>query len=100
MLLAIPVLGVLDRTLFLVFRSEHYLSVLMCIALGPWIAGSKVVWLAIWWWAATSKLDATSPRWCVADAATGVRARGRVAVRDLLELQPWAERAAGRAVAR
>lgn len=53
----VPLLGLLDRTLFLVFRSEHYLSVVFCLLSADWIAGSKVVWLAIWWWAATSKLN-------------------------------------------
>jgi hypothetical protein len=61
-LVLIPILGVLDRTLFLVFRSEHYLSVLICLLAGAdWIAGSKAVWMAIWWWAATSKVNRHFP---------------------------------------
>ena len=55
-------LGALDKTLFLAFRSEHYLSVLICVLFAEdWIAGSKWVWLAIWWWAATSKLNLHFP---------------------------------------
>ncbi|MEQ1567729.1 MAG: DUF3556 domain-containing protein [Myxococcota bacterium] len=57
----VPVLGVLDKTLFLVFRSEHYWSVLICLLFPDWLAGVKVVWLAIWWWAATSKVNAHFP---------------------------------------
>ncbi|MEN0064743.1 MAG: DUF3556 domain-containing protein [Myxococcota bacterium] len=54
----VPVMGLLDKTLFLVFRSEHYLSVIVCLLAGAdWIAGSKLVWMAIWWGAATSKLN-------------------------------------------
>jgi hypothetical protein len=63
-LAVIPALGVLDKTLFLAFRSEHYLSAMVCLlfAADPqWIAGNKVVWLAIWWWAATSKLNRHFP---------------------------------------
>lgn len=60
-LVLIPILGLLDRTLFLVFRSEHYLSVLVCLLFADWLAGAKVVWLAIWWWAATSKVNAHFP---------------------------------------
>lgn len=60
-LLLVPLLGLFDKTLFLVFRSEHYLSVLVCLMFTDWIAGSKVVWMAIWWWAATSKLNVHFP---------------------------------------
>ncbi len=60
-LLLIPILGVLDRTLFLVFRSEHHLSVLLCLLFPDWLPGAKVVWLAVWWWAATSKVNAHFP---------------------------------------
>ncbi|MEQ1504265.1 MAG: DUF3556 domain-containing protein [Myxococcota bacterium] len=60
-LIAVPVLGLLDRTLFLVFRSEHYLSVLVCLLFADWLPAAKVVWLAIWWWAATSKVNRHFP---------------------------------------
>jgi hypothetical protein len=52
----LPLLGLLDKTIFLAFRSEHYLSVAICmLAASDWIAGSKWVWMAIWLWAALSK---------------------------------------------
>ena len=42
----IPLLGVTDTTLFLAARAEHYWG-------GLWLSGCKVVWWAIWFWAAT-----------------------------------------------
>ena len=58
LLVLVPLMGLLDKTLFLVFRSEHYLSLVVCLLAGAdWIAGSKLVWMAIWWGAATSKLN-------------------------------------------
>jgi hypothetical protein len=54
----LPLLGLTDKTLFLAARAEHYDSALICFLFpGAWIAGSKVVWVAIWLWAATSKLN-------------------------------------------
>jgi hypothetical protein len=61
-LVLVPVAAILDKTLFLVFRSEHYLSVLVCLLFpADWLAGAKVVWMAIWWWAATSKVNRHFP---------------------------------------
>ena len=58
----IPVLGLLDKTLFLAARAEHYLIALICFLFaGEEIAGAKIVWLAIWWGAATSKLNRHFP---------------------------------------
>lgn len=58
----LPILGVCDKTIFLAARAEHYHVVLVC-ALFPasFLAGSKVVWAAIWLWAATSKLNRHFP---------------------------------------
>jgi len=56
-LILLPILGLADKTIFLAARSEHYLSVVICLLFADWIAGSKFVWMAIWWWAATSKLN-------------------------------------------
>ena len=58
----LPILGICDKTIFLASRAEHYYSALIC-ALFPasFLAGSKAVWLAIWWWAATSKLNRHFP---------------------------------------
>jgi len=59
--LLIALLGVTDKTLFLAARSEHYWVALVCLTAASrdtlWISGCKVVWCAIWFWAATSKLN-------------------------------------------
>jgi hypothetical protein len=58
----LPILGILDKTIFLAARSEHYLIALICF-LFPYdtISGLKIVWLAIWWGAASSKLNLHFP---------------------------------------
>jgi hypothetical protein len=57
-LVLLPLLGLTDKTVFLASRAEHYYSVLVCFLFPrDWIAGSKVVWMSVWWWAATSKLN-------------------------------------------
>jgi hypothetical protein len=54
----LPILGLTDRTLFLVARAEHYYTTVLCFLLaGDWIAGAKAVQLAIWFWAGVSKLN-------------------------------------------
>jgi hypothetical protein len=57
----IALLGVTDTTIFLAARAEHYWVVLVCLAVaggdGVWLSACKVVWCAIWFWAATSKLN-------------------------------------------
>lgn len=54
----LPVLGVLDRTVFLAARAEHYLTTVACFLFaGNWIAGAKAVQLALWFWAGVSKLN-------------------------------------------
>lgn len=54
----LPVLGVLDRTLFLAARGEHYWTTLVVLVFAsPWIAGAKLVQLALWFWAGMSKLN-------------------------------------------
>ncbi len=64
-LLLLPILGILDKMLWLVARSEHYFVVIACIALAPgedlWISGAKLTWCCIWFWAATSKLNRHFP---------------------------------------
>ncbi|MCB9760403.1 MAG: DUF3556 domain-containing protein [Alphaproteobacteria bacterium] len=58
----LPVLGLTDKTLFLASRAEHYLSAIVCLLfVDDWIAGSKLVWVAVWMWAATSKLNPHFP---------------------------------------
>ena len=57
----LPILGVADKTLFLCARAEHYWVALVCLAAAAaddvWIGACKVVWVCIWFWAATSKLN-------------------------------------------
>jgi hypothetical protein len=54
----LPVLSLSDKTMFLVARGEHYFSLAVCFLFADdWIAGSKCVQLAIWFWAAFSKLN-------------------------------------------
>lgn len=61
----IPLLGITDKTVFLAARAEHYWVALVCLAFAAegtlWISGAKLVWLAIWFWAATSKLNQHFP---------------------------------------
>ncbi|NNL66809.1 MAG: DUF3556 family protein, partial [Myxococcales bacterium] len=60
-LLLIPLLGVLDKTVFLAARGEHYWVALVCLWAAAddarWIPACKVVWCFIWFWAATSKVN-------------------------------------------
>ena len=60
-LVLLPVLGIADKTLFLASRAEHYYSALVIFLFPDWIAGSKVLWVAVWMWAATSKLNSHFP---------------------------------------
>ncbi|HWU87967.1 MAG TPA: DUF3556 domain-containing protein, partial [Kofleriaceae bacterium] len=54
----VPVLGVADRTVFLALRAEHYwTTVVVFAATADWIAGTKAVQLALWFWAGVSKLN-------------------------------------------
>jgi len=57
----IPLLGVSDKTLFLAARAEHYWVALVCLTVASgdalWISACKVLWGAIWFWAATSKVN-------------------------------------------
>ena len=58
LIVLVVLLTLRDKMMFLVFRSEHYLSMaIVFLFAADWIAGSKVVWMAIWWWAATSKIN-------------------------------------------
>ncbi len=60
-LILIPLLGVMDKTVYLAARGEHYYVALVCLwvasADDAWISASKVLWCSIWFWAATSKLN-------------------------------------------
>ncbi len=60
-LVLIPLLGVMDKTVFLAARGEHYYVALVCLWVASanelWIAACQVLWCAIWFWAATSKVN-------------------------------------------
>ena len=52
------ILGLSDRAQFLASRPEHYLIALVCFAFPTsTLPALKWVWFAIWFWAATSKLN-------------------------------------------
>lgn len=54
----VPILGVLDKTLFLCARGEHYWTSIMVFALASdFIPGAKGVHAALWFWAGFSKLN-------------------------------------------
>lgn len=54
----VPLLGVLDKTLFLAARAEHYWVTIVCfVATAQWLPGAKAVQLALWFWAGVSKLN-------------------------------------------
>ncbi len=54
----VPALGILDETVFLAARAEHYWTTIVCFAFASdWIAGAKAVQLALWFWAGFSKLN-------------------------------------------
>ena len=58
LVILVPVLGVLDKTIFLAARGEHYWVTIVCFAFaGNWVAGAKAVQLAMWFWAGFSKLN-------------------------------------------
>lgn len=60
--LLLPVLGILDRTIFLAARGEHYWIAVLCFLFPEdALAGSKWVWWGVWFWAATSKLNRHFP---------------------------------------
>ncbi len=60
--LLLPVLGLIDKTIFLSARAEHYWIAMICLLFPlDTIAAWKWVWLAIWWGAATSKLNRHFP---------------------------------------
>lgn len=54
----LPVLGVLDKTLFLCARGEHYwTTVLIFVLSSNFIPGAKGIHAALWFWAGISKLN-------------------------------------------
>lgn len=58
----LPILGVLDKPIFLAARSEHHWTLMVIFAFSTqWIAGAKFLWLALWFFAGVSKLNAYFP---------------------------------------
>ncbi len=56
--LLVPVLGLLDKTIFLAARSEHYWVTIVVFAVASdWLPGAKVIQAALWSWAGVSKLN-------------------------------------------
>jgi hypothetical protein len=56
--LCIPALGVLDKTLFLAARGEHYWTTICVFALAShFVPGAKAIHAALWFWAGFSKLN-------------------------------------------
>jgi hypothetical protein len=54
----VPALGVVDRTLFLCARGEHYWTTLMVFVLAAdFVPGAKGVHAALWFWAGVSKFN-------------------------------------------
>jgi hypothetical protein len=58
----LPLCGLGDKTILLAARVEHHFAMFVCFLLaGEWIAASKWVQLAIWFWAGVSKLTVAFP---------------------------------------
>ena len=61
----VAVNGVLDKTLWLMARGEHYWVVMGALTFAAandlWIAGAKLTWSFIWIWAAVSKWNSHFP---------------------------------------
>jgi hypothetical protein len=58
----LPLCGLGDKTILLAARVEHHFAMIVCFLFaGDWIAGSKWVQLAIWFWAGVSKLTVAFP---------------------------------------
>ncbi|WP_411821885.1 DUF3556 domain-containing protein [Leptospira sp. 'Mane'] len=57
-IIILPLLGVLDKTVFLAARAEHYWVTIVVFAFaGNWIAGAMAVQIALWFFAGFSKLN-------------------------------------------
>src|SRR2546429_465241 len=54
----LPVLGILDKTLFLCARGEHYWTTIAVMVLASdFVPGAKAVHASLWFWAGFSKLN-------------------------------------------
>lgn len=63
LLVLLPVLGLRDKTIFLAARSEHYwvTAIVFLFPFVDMILAAKLLMIAIWWGAATSKLNQHFP---------------------------------------
>jgi len=62
LVILVPLAGVVDKTLFLAARAEHFWVTIVAFTFaGNWIAGAKAVQLALWFWAGVSKLNRHFP---------------------------------------
>src|SRR5574341_333732 len=58
LVILVPLLGILDKTVFLAARAEHYWVTLVVFTFAKnWIAGAMIVQLALWFFAGFSKLN-------------------------------------------
>ncbi|MDB4937068.1 MAG: putative rane protein [Labilithrix sp.] len=54
----LPFLGILDKTLFLAARGEHYWTTILVMAIAAdFVPGAKGIHAALWFWAGFSKLN-------------------------------------------
>ena len=66
LVILLPLLALRDKTTFAAFRADHYYLALVALwYIGTpgdaWIAGNKIIWFGVWFWAATSKLNQHFP---------------------------------------
>ncbi len=63
LLICLPILGLRDKTIFLAARSEHYwvTAIAFLFPFVDLIVAAKLLMVAIWWGAATSKLNSHFP---------------------------------------
>ena len=62
----LPVLGLMDQTVFLIARAEHYWMMTLCFfwagdSVEGWLSGVMLIQLALWAWAGVSKLNPHFP---------------------------------------
>ena len=85
----LPLLGLRDKTVFLASRAEHYwVTVVVFLFAGDLLAGSKAVQLAIWWGAATSKLNHHFPSVVAIMVSNSPLVRSRAVRRLIYEQYP------------
>lgn len=58
LMILVPLLGILDKTIFLAARAEHYWVTIVCFVFArDWIPAAMAVQIALWFWAGFSKLN-------------------------------------------